>query len=81
MNTSTITSKGQTTIPKEIRDLLGLKEQTQISYEPNGDYVILRPISTSLDEFAGILRSDKPAVSKKETRIAAGKLLGREIDE
>ena len=80
MAISTITSKGQTTIPKEIRDLLGLKEQAQVIYEPKGDYVILRSASISLDEFAGALRSSRHAASKKEARLAVGKQLGQEID-
>ncbi|WP_031516648.1 AbrB/MazE/SpoVT family DNA-binding domain-containing protein [Desulfofalx alkaliphila] len=32
--TSTITSKGQTTIPKEIRYMLGLEEGNKIVYTP-----------------------------------------------
>lgn len=33
MNTTVITSKGTTTIPKEFRDNLGLREGTVVSFE------------------------------------------------
>ena len=32
--TSTITSKGQTTIPKEVRYMLGLEEGSEVVYTP-----------------------------------------------
>ena len=79
MTISTITSKGQTTIPKEIRELLGLEAQTQVAYEAKDGYVILRPVNSSLDDFAGILKSDKPMASKNEERKTAGRMLGRQI--
>jgi len=47
---STITSKGQATIPKEVREHLGLKAGDRIKFffHPNGGVMILpkRPIST-----------------------------------
>lgn len=40
---STLTSKGQTTIPVGIRELLGLKPGDQIAYEITEDGVMLHP--------------------------------------
>jgi len=39
-----LTSKGQVTVPKTVRDYLGLKPGARVSFErlPNGD-VVLRP--------------------------------------
>ena len=36
-----VMSKGQVTIPKEIRDLLGLKEGSHVSFIVNGNQVIM----------------------------------------
>lgn len=56
MTLSTITSKGQTTIPKEIRDALGLKAGDKVRFTllPNGK-VIMRPKNRSIKDLAGIL--------------------------
>ncbi len=53
---ATLTSKGQTTIPKEIRDSLGMKAGDQIAFTlmPDGT-VILRVKSKSLLDLAGAL--------------------------
>jgi len=77
MTTSTVTSKGQTTIPKKVRDYLGLKSHQKIAFEVKDGYVIMRKMEDSLDRFAGILGSDRPAASKQEERRAAGRKLGR----
>lgn len=60
MNTeSTLTSKGQTTIPREIRDGLGLKPGDRMTFTlmPDGT-VVLRAKNRSLLALAG--RLEKP---------------------
>jgi antitoxin PrlF len=56
MSVATITSKGQTTIPKEIRDSLGLKPQDQIHFTllPDGT-VIMRAKKRTVSELYGVL--------------------------
>jgi AbrB family looped-hinge helix DNA binding protein len=44
MLTSKISSKGQTVLPREIRERLGLEKGSTIWYQPDGDHVILRKI-------------------------------------
>ncbi len=39
---TTITSKGQVTIPKEVRDQLGLHPSDRLEFEVQGDVVIMR---------------------------------------
>jgi len=39
---SSVTDRYQTTIPKGVRDALGLKRGDQIAYELSGDQVVLR---------------------------------------
>jgi AbrB family looped-hinge helix DNA binding protein len=53
---ATITSKGQTTIPKEIRDGLGLKANDRVHFTLLEDgTVIMRAKKRSLREVYGIL--------------------------
>ena len=40
---STISSKGQVVIPKEIRDLFSLETQTKIVFETNREGVLIKP--------------------------------------
>ena len=65
MPTSMLTSKGQTTIPKEIRDHLGLVTGSRIDFAilASGE-VILKPVTRDIRTLAGILhRPDQPPVS------------------
>lgn len=53
---STITSKGQTTVPKEIRDKLKLKPGDKIEYVVDEDgQVTLKARNRRMADFAGIL--------------------------
>jgi AbrB family looped-hinge helix DNA binding protein len=57
MSVSTMTTKGQTTIPKDIRDGLGLKPKDQIHFTMLADgTVIMRAKKRSLAELYGALR-------------------------
>ena len=42
-----LTSKGQVTIPQEIREKLGLLPQTEVEFEIDGDAVKIRPARRS----------------------------------
>lgn len=56
MSLATITSKGQTTIPKDIRDCLGLQPKDQIQFTLISDQtVILRVKKRSIKELYGLL--------------------------
>lgn len=48
MVVSTITSKGQTTIPKEIRERYHLKAHDRLLFKPDGDRIIIKPISGTI---------------------------------
>ena len=61
---ATLTSKGQTTIPKEIRDRLGMKAGDRMTFTlmPNG-MVIMRVKNKSITRLAGMLhRKGRKAV-------------------
>lgn len=53
---ATLTSKGQTTIPKEIRDSLGMKAGDRMTFTLMPDAtVVMRVKSKSITELAGVL--------------------------
>ena len=64
MTIATITSKGQTTIPKAIRDRLRLKSGDQVDFvvEPDGR-VVLVPMTVDVADLKGILPKPKKLVS------------------
>ncbi|MFD0895537.1 AbrB/MazE/SpoVT family DNA-binding domain-containing protein [Luteolibacter ambystomatis] len=69
MTHSTITSKGQTTLPSQIREALHLKPGDRISYEIQGDAVVIRHQPGAMAVF-GTLKSapDQAGVEFKEAR-------------
>jgi len=73
MHQSTLTTKGQTTIPREIRKLLGLKENDRILYEVENGKVAIKP-APSVHELYGIFKSrirhKGPPLTKAQMRAA-----------
>jgi antitoxin PrlF len=64
-NVSTISSKGQVTVPRGIRDRLGLSAGDQVEFAIDGDRTVIRPARSTTKVFArykGVL----PAFSGKE---------------
>ena len=58
MPTSTLTSKGQITIPREVRERLHLKTGSRVDFivEPSGR-VVLKPLNRNFRSIRGIVRS------------------------
>lgn len=57
MSAATLTSKGQTTIPKEIREGLSLKSGDRLEFHLLSDSsAILRVKRGGVDDFIGVLR-------------------------
>jgi AbrB family looped-hinge helix DNA binding protein len=76
MATATMTSKGQLTVPKEIRDRLGLRPGDRVEFLPGGDEraVVLRKRRTlSLEEVLGSLPSNgvTPTLEQMEEDLGA----------
>jgi len=68
MPTATLTSKGQLTLPKKVREALGLKPGDQVDFvlDAAGE-VRLRPGAYDVRELRGLLhRAGRPAVSVEE---------------
>lgn len=66
MPIATMTSKGQTTIPKEIRDHLNLKPGDQITYTVEGDRVVICAKNLYPSALRKILPRPKKALSLEE---------------
>jgi len=73
--TSTITSKGQTTVPKEVRDALGLDAGDKLNWEVRGGRVAITAERPALYDFEGFIKHG-PADAVKAV-IAARKSRGR----
>ena len=57
MPTATITSKGQITLPREVRDHLHVREGDRVEFEIGRDgEVRVRPMTGSVEELFGMLR-------------------------
>ena len=62
MHQSTITRKGQTTIPKKIRAFLKLKPNDKLFYIVEGEKVVLKPLRGDILELRGsVPAKDRPA--------------------
>ena len=73
MSTATITSKGQITIPKAIRDALGLKPNQKVVFViDEGGKAFLFPIpDKSVDELRGALAGGPAYPGLEKERAAA----------
>ncbi|KQN77298.1 AbrB/MazE/SpoVT family DNA-binding domain-containing protein [Devosia sp. Leaf64] len=73
MSTATITSKGQITLPKDVREDLGLKEGDKVDFEKIGERYVIRPRNRSAIELAGVLhRPGMRAMTVEEMDEALG---------
>ena len=68
MPLATLTSKGQVTIPKEIRDAFGLHSGDRVEFIISGEEeAVLRPVTKKIDDVFGRLhRPGRKPVSIKE---------------
>lgn len=65
METTSVTSKGQVTIPKEVRQQLGIRQGSRIAFRLVGDIVEMRVQSSpasNVDSGFGMLKSRRAAV-------------------
>lgn len=72
MPTATVTSKGQITLPKAVRDVLRVNTGDQVDFviSENGE-VTVRPLTVDITELRGMLkRPGQRAVSVEEMNAA-----------
>jgi antitoxin PrlF len=61
--TTTITSKGQVTLPKSVRDRLKLKPGDRLDVVVEGERIVLLPKTYTLDELTKVLHKPKARLS------------------
>lgn len=73
MSNATLTSKGQTTIPIEVRQALGLQPQDQLNFTvmPDGT-VIMRAKKRTLAELAGVAGYTGPVIPIEDMKAWRG---------
>ena len=76
---SVVTSKGQTTIPKEIRELLKLKPKDRLFYLVEEGKVILKPLQGDILELRGSVPAREQPEDFDAVRAATRKAVAKKI--
>jgi AbrB family looped-hinge helix DNA binding protein len=74
--TSTVTRKGQVTIPVRLRRAFDLEEGSHIRFSQDGDRIIIEPVIEDVEAAFGLINTDESVSSRqiKETiRSRSGK--------
>jgi AbrB family looped-hinge helix DNA binding protein len=78
--TGKVTSKGQTTVPKEVRDFLGLEEGTQMEWIVDDGKVTVKPRKLRAIDMAGML-GPPPSGVKNTTVEEMNEAIGNAVVE
>jgi AbrB family looped-hinge helix DNA binding protein len=76
--TAKITSKGQITLPKEVRRILDVHEGSVVVFEKEDDKVVIKTART-LKEFRGFLKGRGRSVDFDEMRKKAKEYIGKKV--
>ncbi len=78
MGTSSVTSKGQVTIPSKIRRLLGIKPGDRLLFEPDGQEVRIRVVAKHrASDFLGVFPTHEPFPGTQSIRESTAKSLAK----
>lgn len=66
MSQATVTSKGQITIPKEVRDELGIETGTKVMFVRTSLGYVVKPMGGSVMRLRGRFAYDGPPISPEE---------------
>jgi AbrB family looped-hinge helix DNA binding protein len=85
MISTTVTKKGQVTIPKEIREALGVKEQDKMIFVLRGKEVIMKPLRGSVLDLRGSVdpkaRPERFEHVRQKVKRERGKSLAGELKD
>ncbi len=76
---TTLTEKGQVTIPQEIRRLLGLHPKDKVRFEVDGDVVRIKQASSKLLQAFGAVKPMQKAEHFQEIREKFEEELARDV--
>lgn len=77
MSFSTITRKGQVTIPKPLRDRLGLHLGDRISFHLRGEEIILKPVQHTILDLEGSVQPKRSPEDFGDIRKKVAAMRGR----
>ncbi len=78
---TTVTSKGQVTIPVQIRRALGLKARDRVAFTLTKDGAKVRPAPSALEAIAGSVKPRKKPEDFKELREIVKEEVARKVLE
>lgn len=77
MSYSTLTRKGQVTIPKSLRDQLGLNLGDRISFQLRGEEIVLKPVHRTILDLQGSVKPKNRPEDFGDVRRQVGAARGR----
>lgn len=78
---STVTTKGQVTIPVEIRRRLGVAAHDKVAFVLDDDQVRLVRRGSVVAQTAGIFKTSQPPLTAEELREAAERAIAEDVIE
>ena len=75
-----ITTKGQVTIPKALRDAFGIRPNDKVDFEREGKKIVLVPLKT-LKDLRGVVRAKRKSHFAAEKKAAKAAVAKRVMDE
>lgn len=83
MAVATMTSKGQLTIPKELRDLLGLKAGDRVEFVPGDDGAVTmrRAKIQSITDLFGILPAGPVPPTREEMKDVVAEAVAEHVTQ
>jgi AbrB family looped-hinge helix DNA binding protein len=78
---ATVTTKGQVTIPVEIRRRLGVPPHEKIAFLIEKDQILLASAKSVVAQTAGILKGEQPTLSAHQEKVAAEEAMAEEVEK
>ena len=74
MLSSSVTTKGQVTIPAELREKLGIKPGDKVGFVAEGDRILIQRQETAVESLFGIVKAKTGAsLEQMDAAVAAGR--------
>ena len=74
MLSSSVTAKGQVTIPAELRERFGIKPGDRVGFVEEGERIVLQRQETAIEAVVGIVKASRGVtLEQMDAAIAAGR--------